>query len=134
MHALLAAARTAQQYAETTFRQGNIRRVNIMSLPDRLAASPPNLPHHGHDSKPHTWSAEEGGAMGILFGILLEDFRTSGVVERVQPGFGGRVPAVCSDPVKFHKSYSSAFKKSCGCNFQDLSASEQRAKLTAFLF
>ena len=134
MRALLAAAGTAQQHAESTFRQGNIKRVNTMSLPDRLVASPPNLPHHGHASKTHAYSDEEGHQMGLLFRILLEDFRTSGIIERVQPGYGGRVPAACSDPVKFHKSYAAAFKKSHGSNFQDLSATMQRATLHAFLF
>ena len=95
---------------------------------------PPNMPHHGNDSKPHTWTVEEGETMSVLFGILLEDFRTSKIIDRVQPGVGGDVPAPCRDPVKFHKSYSSDFKKCCGCDFEELSPSEQRAKLTAFLF
>lgn len=135
MRSLLAAARIAQEHAENTFRQGHINRVNVMSLEDRLAVVPPNLPFHGHQSKPHAWSVEEGSAMGILFSLLLEDFKISKIIERVQPGFGGLVPAACGDPLKFHRVYSCDFKKNCGAqSFEELSASEQRAKLTTFLF
>ena len=134
MRSLLAAARRAQEHATNTFRQGNIKRENVMSLEDRLAVSPPNLPFHGNEKKPHAWSVEEGSAMGTLFSILLEDFKTSTIIERVQPGKGGLVPAACRDPLKFHKSYSNDFKKTCGCGFNELSPTDQRAKLTTFLF
>ena len=83
----------AREHAGSMFRQGNINRDTFWCLEERLAMCPPNMPHHGNDSKPHTWTVEEGETMSVLFGILLEDFRTSKIIDRVQPGVGGDVPA-----------------------------------------
>ena len=106
---------------------------NVMSLPDRLAASPANLPYHGHADKPHVYTIQEGNEMNLLFTVLLEDFRTSGIIDRVQPGYGGAIPKACSDPQKFHGTYAKDFKKIYDGKFEDLGAHDQRRAVMAFL-
>ena len=64
--------------------------------------------------------------MGVLFGILLEDFRMTNIISRVQPFPDGSMPAQCTNPAKFYQTYSYDFKKICGREFD--------AKLTRFLF
>jgi hypothetical protein len=51
-----------------------------------------------------TMSGEaEGTWMPMVFGTLLQDFEESGILERVQPGQNGKIPAGDHDPAKFHK-------------------------------
>jgi len=40
--------------------------------------------------------------MSMVFGTLLQDFTESGILERVEPGHNGKIPARCHDPSKFH--------------------------------
>ena len=44
------------------------------------------------------------------------------------------MPIQCTDPLKFHGTYSSDFKKICGADFENLSPEEQRDGLSKFLF
>jgi len=75
--------------------------------------------------------------MGIVFTILLADFKQSGIIaQRVDPKkcFQGKMPIQCTDSSRFHGSYSSDFKKICGADFENLSPEEQRDGLSKFLF
>ena len=71
--------------------------------------------------------------MSLLFTILLAEFRQSGILERVKPGHGGKIPKQCSDPGAFHGTYATAFVKYYEGNFEDLEAAEQRQVLETFL-
>ena len=75
----------------------------------------------------------EGARLENLFGILLEDFRTSNIIARLQPDVRNRVPAQCSDPVKFTQIHGAAFERSYGGGFHALDPREQRSKLAEFL-
>jgi hypothetical protein len=106
-----------------------------MSLDDRMASSPQNLPHHGGKSKPHVYTVHQGDQMRILFGILLADFDASGFLARVAPVKStGRIPRSCTDPGRFHNTYSVVFREICKGPFEDLPECEQHAKLSEFLF
>jgi hypothetical protein len=133
LRVLLGAARRQHEYASRTFRQANIRRDVSISLTDRLAVTPPNLPHHGGLGRPHAWSQTEGTQMGVLFGILLEELKVSGIIARVQAGKDGRIPVQTYCAAAFHKSYSVDFRKLCGMAWDELPTSDQHLKLAAFL-
>ena len=76
-----------------------------------MASSPPNLPHHGSEKRPDVGATPEGERMGVLLRILLEDFRMTNIIARVQPGVGGRIPAQCTNPIKFYQTYFVLSKK-----------------------
>ena len=133
LRVLLGAARRQIEYASRTFRQGNIRRDVSISLPNRLAMTPPNLPHHGGLGRPHAWSQTEGTHMGVLFGILLEYLKDSGIMARVQEDKDGRKPVQTESAAAFHRSYSVGFRKLCGMPWDELTTSDQNLKLAKFL-
>ena len=60
LQSLLQAARRQMGWGRRKFRLGDIRRVNVASLEERLESSPPNLPHHGSERRPHVWNTIEG--------------------------------------------------------------------------
>ena len=135
LRALMNAARKQRAHSLSAFRQGSIKRIGVpLTLEQRLQASPPNLPHHGQDSKPHSYSSQEGNELSVVFGIFLEELRDTKIVERVQPGKDGKIPAQCYDAIKFNKTYAVPFQKLCMQPSKELSASAQRETLRRFLF
>ena len=132
LQSLLQAARRQMDWGRRKFRLGDIRRVNVASLEERLESSPPNLPHHGSERRPHAWHTIEGQRMSVFLGILLEDVRMTNIISRVQPGKNGSIPAQCTNPVQLHQTYSVSFKKICAREFDALNPTEKRSKLTEF--
>ena len=49
------------------------------------------------------------------------------IISRVQPGKNGRIPAQCTNPAKFHQTYSCDFSKMCEREFDALNSVEQRS-------
>ena len=100
--------------------------IIISPCSNRLNTSPPSLPHHGYVCSPNVFTTAEGNEVRLLFTIVLAEFRQSGILERVKPGYGGKIPKQCSDPGAFHASYATAFVKYYEGNFKDQEAAEQR--------
>jgi hypothetical protein len=120
-----------------------------------MASSPPNLPNHGGQSKPHPWTKEEGDEIGFVFNILLGDFEANGFFRRItrtkeqqskhdqQRQAAGEacddtitfeeLPSTARNPERFHTVQVISFHEICGAPFVDLPENEQRAKLSAFL-
>ena len=65
LQSLLQAARRQMDWGRRKFRLGDIRRVNVASLEERLESSPPNLPHHGSERRPHAWHTIEGQRISV---------------------------------------------------------------------